>query len=176
MLFTYIKGHNFVWQKGTWTIQKGRWRSNSPNRKLLLTLSIEIKKKVFFSSKRARFSQASNTQMLYLSEVGPVSISFNVHKQKYLLWSNFKELYREFKVKKTAIGGLDFLNLPAYAQNGVLLLGFVTHSVCVCSIHQNDSIIKWIKIKSYIQRWQCVIHKTNTAWCNVAVIVQEGTG
>ena len=38
--------------------------------------------------------------------------------------------------------GLGFLNLPPYAQNGVLLLEPQEHtSVCVCSIHQNATLL-----------------------------------
>ena len=42
-----IEKGTFVWQNDSSIIQKGRWRSNPPNQKLFLTLSIQIKKSVF---------------------------------------------------------------------------------------------------------------------------------
>ena len=39
-LFASIKGH--YWQKGTWTIQKDRWRLNSADRKVFLINFIYI--------------------------------------------------------------------------------------------------------------------------------------
>ena len=39
-LFASIKGH--FWQKGTWTIQKDRWRLNSADRKVFLINFIYI--------------------------------------------------------------------------------------------------------------------------------------
>ena len=43
------KSGDFVWQKGTWVIKKGQWRSNTPYPNLFLTLLIQIKKNLFFT-------------------------------------------------------------------------------------------------------------------------------
>ena len=49
-----------------------RGRRIYPNQKLLLTLLIQIKKKDF-SWKRAIFNEVSDTWMLFLAEVAPVT-------------------------------------------------------------------------------------------------------
>ena len=56
-------------QKGIWTTQRGRCRSNRPNQKLFLTLLIQIKIKHFW--KRALFTETSDPRTLFLPELGP---------------------------------------------------------------------------------------------------------
>ena len=47
-LFSYMRRHLFVWQKGTWMIQKGRLRLNPPKSDVFLTISVQVSKKSFF--------------------------------------------------------------------------------------------------------------------------------
>ena len=68
-----------------------------------------------------------------------IKISFKVHIQKRLLLCNVKELYN-LKLKIQPLG-LGFLNLPAHAQNGALLLEPQGHNQCLCSIHQNAILL-----------------------------------
>lgn len=64
-----------------------------------------------------------------------VSISFNVHEQKHLLFCYLKELYQEFKVKKTAMS-IEFSKFTSLCPEWCVTIGdSVIHSVCVCSIH-----------------------------------------
>ena len=60
-----------------------------------------------------------------------VSISLETHKQKPLFLCNLKELYQELKIQPL---GLGFLNLPPYAQNGVLLLEPQEHTRYVFAV------------------------------------------
>lgn len=69
-----------------------------------------------------------------------VSISKNVHVQKRLLLANLKELYSALNL--TSLGlKLVFQNSATYVQNGVLVGSPGTHSVCVCTIHQNVNLL-----------------------------------
>ena len=70
-----------------------------------------------------------------------ISISLETHQQKRLLLSNLKELYQEFKVKNPTIGiGLSkFASLCPKLCVAIAASG--THLVCVCSIHQNATLL-----------------------------------
>ena len=70
-----------------------------------------------------------------------VSIAPNDHRQKRLILCNIKELFNAFKVKfpEIKIGFSKFSSLrPKWC---VLAGGSGTHSVCVCSIHQNIKLL-----------------------------------
>ena len=64
-------------------------------------------------------------------------VSCNTHKQKRLILSNLNELYANFKSKciSTSTGFSQFCELqPKWC---VLAGSSGTHSVCVCTYHQN---------------------------------------
>ena len=70
-----------------------------------------------------------------------VSIDRKVHKQKRLVLCNLSELYTSFKEKypDVKIGFSKFCTLrPKWC---VLAGPSGTHSVCVCSIHQNAVLL-----------------------------------
>ena len=70
-----------------------------------------------------------------------VSISLETHKQKSLLLCNFKELYQEFRVKNPTIG-IGFSKFASLCPKWYVAIGASgTHSVCVCSIHQNAILL-----------------------------------
>ena len=69
-----------------------------------------------------------------------VSVGKRVHKQKRLLLCNLKELYSAFKEKypDSKIGFSKFCSLrPKWC---VTVSSSGTHSVCVCTIHQNTKL------------------------------------
>lgn len=64
-----------------------------------------------------------------------VSISFNVHEQKHLLFCYLKKLYQQFKVKKTAMS-IELSKFTSLCPEWCVTIGdSVIHSVCVFSIH-----------------------------------------
>ncbi len=70
-----------------------------------------------------------------------VSISRNMHRQKRLILCNLKELFNEFKAKfpEVKVGFSKFASLrPKWC---VLPGAAGTHSVCVCTIHQNMKLL-----------------------------------
>ena len=70
-----------------------------------------------------------------------VSIKRNVHKQKRLLLCNLKELYAHFKEQNpdVTIGFSKFCSLrPKWC---VTAGSSGTHSVCVCTYHQNAILL-----------------------------------
>ena len=93
-----------------------------------------------------------------------VSISKGIHKQKRLILCNLKELYAAFKEKypNIKIGFSKFCMLrPKWC---VLAGSSGTHSVCVCSIHQNATLIvdaiDWdITYKDLISKLVCDSNK-----------------
>jgi hypothetical protein len=76
-----------------------------------------------------------------------VSISKNVHVQKRLILCNLKELYETFKTKNPNIK-IGFSKFSQLRPKWCILAGAAgTHSVCVCTIHQNvDLMLEAIKI------------------------------
>ena len=70
-----------------------------------------------------------------------VSVSSNTHKQKQLILSNLNELYANIKSKyvSTSIGFSKFCELQP--KWWVLAGSSVTHSVFVCTYHQNMKLL-----------------------------------
>ena len=70
-----------------------------------------------------------------------VSVERNFHQQKHLLLSNLKELYQSYKEKfsQHKIGLSKFCELrPKWCS---IIFPSGTHSVCVCTVHQNTKLI-----------------------------------
>ena len=69
-----------------------------------------------------------------------VSIARNVHQQKCLLLCNLKELYQSYKEKfsQHKIGLSKFCELQ---PKWCVTISSGTHSVCVCTVHQNTKLI-----------------------------------
>ena len=70
-----------------------------------------------------------------------VSVARNVHQQKRLLLCNLKELYQSYKEKfsQHKIGLSKFCELrPKWC---IPISSSGTHSVCVCTVHQNTKLI-----------------------------------
>ena len=101
-----------------------------------------------------------------------VSIVKGVHKQKHLVLCNLREIFAAFKEKYPNVK-LGFSNFCTFWPKCCVLAGFSgTHSVCVCSIHQNaillvDAIYWDITYKDLISkivcdstRKECMMH-----WC-----------
>ena len=77
-----------------------------------------------------------------------VSIVKGVHKQKRLVLCNLREMYVAFKGKYRNVK-LGFSKFCTFRPKWCVLAGFSgTHSVCVCSIHQNAILlvnaINWV--------------------------------
>ena len=70
-----------------------------------------------------------------------VSVERNVHQQKHLLLCNLKELYQSCKKKvsqhKIALSKFCKLRPKWY----ITIFSSSTHSVCVCTVHQNTNLI-----------------------------------
>ena len=70
-----------------------------------------------------------------------VSIGRNVHKQKRLILCNLKELFSSFREKFPEIK-IGFSKFCSLRPKWCILPGAAgTHSVCVCTIHQNAKLI-----------------------------------
>ena len=70
-----------------------------------------------------------------------VSIGKNVHKQKRLLMCILKELFVAFK-EKFPIAKVSFAKFCSLRPKWCVLLGASgTHSVCVCTMHQNTKLL-----------------------------------
>ena len=70
-----------------------------------------------------------------------VSIAKGVHKQKRLVLCNLKEMYAAFKEKYLNVK-LGFSKFCTFRPKWCVLAGSSgTHSVCVCSIHQNAILL-----------------------------------
>ena len=76
-----------------------------------------------------------------------VSITKGVHKQKRIVLCNLREMYAAFKEKYLNVK-LGFSKFCTFRPKWCVLAGSSgTHSVCVCSIHQNAillvDVINW---------------------------------
>lgn len=70
-----------------------------------------------------------------------VSIRRNIYEQKCLILCNLRELYSSFKVKYPGIQ-VGFSTFAALRPKQCILAGSCgTHSVCVCTIHQNVQLL-----------------------------------
>ena len=70
-----------------------------------------------------------------------VSIAKGVHKQKHLVLCNLREMYAAFKEKYPNIN-LGFSKFCTFGPKWCVLAGSSgTHSVCICSIHQNAILL-----------------------------------
>ena len=98
-----------------------------------------------------------------------VSISRNQHRQKRLLLTNLKELYVSFKLKYPSLK-VGFSKLCSLRPKWCVLPGSSgTHSVCVCTYHQNmKSILAPLGISHYelyelivcnVTNKECMIHR-----------------
>ena len=100
-----------------------------------------------------------------------MSISQNVHKQKRLVLCNLSELYSAFRDKYPNIK-IGFSRFCSPRPRWCVLAGSSgTHSVCVCSTHQNAvlllDVIDWeYTYKDLIKKvacdqdnWVCMIHR-----------------
>ena len=89
-----------------------------------------------------------------------LSIAKGVHKQKSLVLCNLREMYAAFKEKYCNVK-LGFSKFCKFRPKWCVLAGFSgTHSVCVCSIHQNAILlvdaINWdITYKDLISKIVC---------------------
>ena len=89
-----------------------------------------------------------------------VSIAKGVHKQKRLVLCNQREMYAAFKEKYPNVK-LGFSKFCTFRPKWCVLAGSSgTHSVCVCSIHQNaillvDAIYWDITYKDLISKIVC---------------------
>ena len=70
-----------------------------------------------------------------------ISVSRNVHKQKHLVLCNLKKLFSMFKTRypSTTVGFSSFCSLKP--KRCVLAGASGTHAVCVCTIHQNTTLL-----------------------------------
>ena len=74
-------------------------------------------------------------------KINYVSVSRNTHKQKRLILSNLNELYANFKSKYVSIS-IGFSNICELRPKWCVLAGSSgTHSVCVCTYHQNMTLL-----------------------------------
>ncbi|XP_066934504.1 uncharacterized protein [Clytia hemisphaerica] len=89
-----------------------------------------------------------------------VSIRKNVHEQKRLVLCNLRELYAAFKMQNPDIK-VGFSKFCALRPKSCIIAGKSgTHSVCVCSIHQNAVLlvdaIQWdITYKDLVNKVVC---------------------
>ena len=100
-----------------------------------------------------------------------VSISKGVHKQKCLVLCDLREMYAAFK-EKYPIVKLEFSKFCTFRPKWCVLAGCsCTHSLCVCSIHQNAILlidaVNWditykdliLKIVCDSTRKECIMHQ-----------------
>jgi len=70
-----------------------------------------------------------------------VSIARNIHRQKRLILCNLKELFTAFKLKNPE-AKIGFSKFCSFRPKWCVLAGASgTHSVCVCTIHQNIKLL-----------------------------------
>ena len=96
-----------------------------------------------------------------------VSVSRNTHKQKRLILSNLNELYANFKSKyvSTSIGFSKFCELqPKWC---VLAGSSGTHSVCVCTYHQNMKLLLAPLNVTYQELFPLIVCDINNKECMV---------
>ena len=114
------------------TREKGILALPEPKRGKCLLKEVEDSVKLFYEADEySRFMPGAKDY---------VSIARNVHQQKHLLLSNLKELYQssEEKFSQHKIGLSMFCKFrPKW---WVTISSSGTHSVCVCTVHQNT---KW---------------------------------
>ena len=128
-------------------LKKSRGILSTPdnNRAKLLPESTAAKVQLFFED--------DNTHArLMPGKKDFVSIKRNVHKQKRLLLCNLKELYAHFKEHNpdVSIGFSKFCSLrPKWC---VTVESSGTHSVCVCTYHQNAILLVDAIKMPYLQR------------------------
>ena len=92
-------------------------------------------------NKSIQFYCSDENSRLMPGKIDFVSISRKTHMQKRLILSNLKELYIKFKNNNpdTKIGFSTFcLHRPKWC---VTFEPSDTHSVCVCTIHQNGKLM-----------------------------------
>ena len=96
-----------------------------------------------------------------------VSISRNIHKQKRLILSNLNELYANFKTRypDTKIGFSKFCQLrPKWC---VIAGSSGTHSVCVCTYHQNMKLVLAPINVTYHDLFPYIVCDVNSKECMV---------
>ena len=115
-------------------VAKSKGIFESPDPKKGWTLSDDVIKDVLMFFEDDEYSRLMPGTKDY------VSVGKRVHKQKRLLLCNLKELYSAFKEKypDSKIGFSKFCSLrPKWC---VTVSSSGTHSVCVCTIHQNTKL------------------------------------
>ena len=106
-----------------------------------------------------------------------VSISWNVHKQKQLFPCNLSELYSTFRDKYPNIK-IRFSNFCTLRPKWCVLAGSSdTHSVCICSTHQNavllvDAIDWEYTYKDLLKKIVCE-PDNKCVWCIAVSHIQE---
>ena len=96
-----------------------------------------------------------------------VSVGRSVYKQKRLVLCNLKELFNAFKVKypEVKIGFSKFASLrPKWC---VLAGASGTHSVCVCTIHQNVKLLLIPTGTTYKELFKFIVCDTEDRECMV---------
>ena len=96
-----------------------------------------------------------------------VSVSRNIHKQKRLILSNLNKFYANFKSKyvSTSIGLSKFYELRPKWR--VLAGSSGTHSVCVCTYHQNMKLLLASLNVTYQGPFTLVVCDINNKECMV---------
>ncbi|XP_049777645.1 uncharacterized protein LOC126175133 [Schistocerca cancellata] len=110
-----------------------------------------------------------------------VSVQKNVYMQKRLILCNLRELYYSFKWENPEVE-VGFSKFCLLRPNWCILAGVAgTHTVCVCSIHQNVKLLlDAVKIeesyKDLIKRLvcntenqNCMLHRCNSCPANTAL-------
>ena len=94
-----------------------------------------------------------------------VSVSTNVHMQKRLIICNLKELYLAFKDKHPTVK-VGFSTFCSLRPKWCILVGVSgTHSVCVCTIHQNVKLLLAPISASYKDLMKFIICDTDNKQC-----------
>ena len=113
--------------------EKGILALLDPKRGKCLSKEVENSVKLFYE----------NDEYLWLipGAKNYVSVTRNVHQQKHLLLCNLKKLYQSYKEKfsQHKIGLSKFCELRLKWCIPISSSG--THSVCVCTVHQNTTLI-----------------------------------
>ena len=95
------------------------------------------------------------------------SVSRNTHKQKRLILSNLNKLYANFKSKyvSTSIGFWKCCELQP--EGCVLSRSSGTHSMCICTYHQNMKLLLAPLNVTYQKLFPLVVYDINTKECIV---------
>ena len=105
-----------------------------------------------------------------------VSIQKNVHKQKKLLLCNLKELYVLYKENNPEIQ-ISYSKFASLRPKWCILPGASgTHSVCVCSYHQNaillvDALNIGLKYKDLLSKTVCSIENKECMLARVIIVL-----